>query len=441
MRAAIILIFLLFVAPASAEQPGSIFDVLNLTVFDGNWSVISDDVAFQDRCNFPGKWYLLTSVGSRYNDGDLWARASGLRWDGCRSYKFSDGVMNSKIYNHSDWCEKVYYPYVITERSWNAQPQYTKAILNNTTKFMGVVPNRWDLWHPYLGRPDDMPVYEVSNSEHIFGWVTVSFENASRINGTTYVADNYSIVPVYDVWNSVDGIKAYERCEDCYSCKMMRAKLISMNVTPVITEKDELIVVNVYVELKWGYYCNHCRISGENMPCEAMWRNTTEHARFTATAIAPTIVTLDDRNVIAQITEHNNTFDPYTIIRVDVPENVTVTTFTYKNNTVKHFNLIGVSNVSHVEYLDSSTWKTTPNQDLILPYGDLCLIRDAPLNLSELQIQISTPYITKNVTRCNITVITGESTDYVDFKGIFMYTSIIFILVLCAWLNLRRFHR
>lgn len=328
MRVATVFIFLLLIAPVATAEPGSIFDVLNMTVVDG----------------------------------DL--ESGGAYFDGCN-------------------------------RSWAKTTRYT---------------NIGDI------KPGVVPAHHISASINIVGYDGVAlFDGVKCISGCP--AD-LAIVESY-VSTSYAGFEANKDW-----------------VKHVITVKSSggNTTATMRVSFLW-HWTTYSSVTGA-----VRKHYVIEYKTVSVTKPHPKILSIDDTNVFAQITMYNNTFDPYSLIQVDVPENITVTTFKYKNNTAKHFNSVGVSNVSHVEYIDAGMWKTTPNQDLMLPYGDLCLIRDAPLNLSELQIQISTPYTTENVTNCTITIITGTATDYINFKCMFVYIIMVSLCLLCAGLNVRRLH-
>ena len=430
-------LLLLVLAPNAAgnDALAPINDILDMDIFEGNWSAVHGDDSDQCRCEFPGQWYLITGIGTKTRDGDTSMQYGGCQWGECRAFKYDGDIGSFLVYNHSDWCEKIYHPYVITERVWNAQPQYTKDILNNTTKFMGVVPAPWYEWHPYMGRPDTTREHEISQHGHIFGWVDIAFENATIINGTRYVANECNIIPTSDIWNSVNGIKRYERCDDCESCKDMYAKLISMTENTTITETNDTITVTTRVVLKWGYYCWNCWPM--NRPCCAMWRNTTEVATFTATAHRPEIIEVEPiTNVSAKITIHNTSFDPYMIILVDVPETVVQTTYQYMNDTATQYFCIGCVEDSAVNYYDAPTWKV--NSSVVFAYGASCIVRAHNISVSDLKIIVSTPYQSYIVTNYSITTIDREAVDYIDFKGIIIFVSLVGLCVLCVAMNLKR---
>lgn len=262
-----------------------------------------------------------------------------------------------------------------------------------------------------------------------------------RVVPPTHISASIDIVG-YNATSKIDGVSCIcgcpadlaiieSRVSTSYAGFEANTDRVTQHITVVSAGGNTTATMRVSFLWHWT---THSSVTGTNRKHYQLETKTVS-----ATKPHPKVISVADNNVFAQITEYNNTFDPYTLIQVDVPGSVTATSFKYKNNTAKHFNAIGVTADTHVDFIGSGVWKTTPDQDMILPYGDLCLIREAPINLSELQIQISTPYSTENVTKCNITTITSTPTGYVNFKVLFLYITIVTLLMLCVGMNLRRF--
>jgi hypothetical protein len=263
------------------------------------------------------------------------------------------------------------------------------------------------------------PNHQVVKPNHISASINITgYSNTSIVDGVEYVCGCPASLAIINkvVSTSHAGFEANKDwVQQCVT-------IVSTNETTTAT---------LTIKFLW-HWTTHSSVTGTN----------TKHYRFETKTVSvtrphPKILSTNTSNVLAQITEYNNTFDPYTLIRVDVPDRITATSFKYKNHTAKHFDMVGVVVDEHANFLNNDMWKVSPNQDLIVPYGDQCLIREAPINLSELGIQIHSPYHTENVTRCNITTITSNPTDYVNFKRMFIYILLIGSLAFCTYANLK----
>ncbi len=431
MHASAILILLLATPCGLAENNGSISDVLNMTVFDGNWRIQGHEGHDQRICEYPGTLYIISkvSVSRGKRIGEPRYRIYIVEYSNC-IYDEWDEYGSTLCRGGGCWISIVNRDFMMYDTVWNKRTQNERNIMNNTTRFKGVCARDW---HPFYGDPSAN--HTIQNVKHIWGDPKIRFENASVIDGKTHIRNGSDMIIDTNIWHSIDEIEPYKTCR---RCDRWIPYFDSLNVTTATSESSNLVTVDVNAVLKWYYYQRDCCISGDTITCYDLFRNTTERATFTVSAEKPVVIdTSTIENISAQITVYNNTFDPYMTIRVDVPDNITETTFVYKNNTAKHFHKLGWVHDSMVEYLDHPTWKTTPHQTMVCSLGDQCLIRDTPPNTTHLQIQVSTPYTTTNVTKYNITTITSKPTDYIHLKGMFLYISMVGLCVFCIGANLQ----
>lgn len=252
---------------------------------------------------------------------------------------------------------------------------------------------------------------------HIKCWIDITrFKNVSIIDGCEYVSgtpcDN--VIIQYDAWHTFIHLWDLGLC-------------FNDNVDHLLTdvrcfEDGGDVVAVLDVELMWH---STSADGDKDYVIETVTISTRE--------IAPAVFNNTIKSTIAEITCYNNTFSPYTNIIVLTQDNIISTTFTYKNNTAKRFHSMGwITNNSngneHVEFLNKSFWLEDDDQNVIRHHGDQCIINEAPLNLSELQITISSPYTTKNVTDYNVTMINSKPSDYIQFKMIMILLIVIGVL-------------
>lgn len=267
------------------------------------------------------------------------------------------------------------------------------------------------------------PVKTVQTSGHIRGWIDiVGFESLCNIDGVDYVEGdpaNAAIVK-YDAWDTIDG---------------WNSNVDYLTKTLSLIDDGENVTAKLHVDLLWHTSRLRCSGSAETGGRHC-WISKTYHretANFYAVELCPDVLTPIE-NITASITIQNNSFSPYTSVSVPTQANIVSTEFIYKNNTVKHYHSLGwITNNSngneHVEFLNKSFWIEDDDQNVIRHQGDQCIINEAPLNLSELQITISSPYTTKNVTDYNVTMINSKPSDYIQFEMIMIFLIVIGVLV------------
>lgn len=368
IRVTTTLIFLLITLPMTSGT--GIFDVLNYTVWDGDWSVVNESEIARERCAFSGQWYLITSVHAWYDDGNTYVKIGGYRWNECGKYKYDSNWMTFHIRdNYSEWCDKAYRPYCLTQYAWDCQPQYMKDVLNNSTKFIGVWPvgsNSWtiDGWHPYNGYPQDPLNPPTQNSGHIFGWVGIRFRNASMLDGVVCINTIDDVEAVYDVWDNVYTIERKDG-GSCTGCKDWTPEFDSMETESMVYIDGDRVVAQVNTTLKWYYYRYRCQISGDDIPCWDEYIDYTEYAEFRAVSPVPVIINNTVPDVTATITCYNNSFSPYTSIRVPTKLPIISTTFVYKNCTAKLFHKTGLVMDEYTKFTNNSFWIESKDQKLV----------------------------------------------------------------------------
>ena len=433
MQLVIAFVFLLILIPsASGVTP---IDLLNTTVFNGDWDEVreqSDDICI---CQYPGRLYVVSWLSSGRDKKDRMCYSVDIceYWN-CEFIDCDDwgSVIGCRI---GEWMK--YMPdFMIYERVWNRQSDEEKAVIVNESNFKGVCPNDW---HAYKGDPSIETT--VQNHKHIWADPKIRFEKTCVINDTTYIPSIKNIYIDENVWDSIDEIDYYRNCK---KCDAWSPHFDSINVTNSTVVSGNEIVATVHVVLKWYYYRRDCYISGDTIICYDQFKNTTERTDFIVRAPIPTVMhSAMLHNLSAEIWMYNNTFSPYTIIDVNVPDNATATTFKYKGFTAKNFKMIGVvdNKTFTVQYMDESMWKESPRQNTITHIDELCVIHEAPINFSDLLITVSSPYENVKVTNYSVTMINSKPTDYLNAKKLLMHIIPMCILLWGTIVNVRRWIR
>ena len=113
----------------------------------------------------------------------------------------------------------------------------------------------------------------------------------------------------------------------------------------------------------------------------------------------------------ANITYYNNSYNPHSIISLTNAWGIVQETYTYNGSEANHFKLVGEvsnkdNNLSYVNYSKLSTWKTIDTQ--IRGYGNDLYI-SGKFNPALLNVSVTTPYETVEISNFNITEVPDES--------------------------------
>jgi len=255
-------------------------------------------------------------------------------------------------------------------------------------------------WQPYYGDPAKNTT--VQNTGHIWGDPHIRFDNLSIISGVWFVSNDSDIIIEPNVWHSVDGIKSYKRCSDC---DHWQAYFDSVNITTTIDESEDMITANVYVALKWYYHRQSCHVAGDDIYCNDLFKNTTERAVFTTTAKKPVVSDLLKSNSTAHIVYYNKTHAPITYIGVKTSNSTIITTYMYENHTAIKYHAIGVVQDDYVAFVnDTTVWEIDQGQSVLTRRGDAAVVIGR-FNMSNLSIDVSTPYTTHQIDEYDFTTV------------------------------------
>lgn len=321
-----------------------------------------------------------------------------------------------------DWVNFIFAGGVfVTEAVYDRQDNKTKTLMQNRCRC--VVPNDW---HPFHGHPDDPYDVEVQNQDIIWGYISVHFNNLSKINGEYCIPDGDSVIIDSGSWHEVSSKKNKK--------KRWVAEFVS--IEDVVTSKitDGNITARIDITLKWHYKSRDRDSNGMYS-----YNNKTSTATFYDTVSMPRVLNIP-MNASATIVSYNNSVAPYSLIDVHIDENVTTTKITYRNQTATHHNKIGLlettDDLKHFNFIDEGIWKPDQNNTIAFRAG-YYVINAAPL--SDIQIDVSTPYQTYTITDYNVTVIDSKPTDHIGWKSIIAFMSLLGVFGFGIWYTLRRY--
>jgi len=223
------------------------------------------------------------------------------------------------------------------------------------------------------------------------------------IDGEMYVNAIDDMIIEENVWHSVDEIEPYKSCK---KCKCWITHFDSMNVTNSTVTTGNTTVLSVDVVLKWYYHRRECYISGDDIRCYDLYKNTTETATFTAAAERPTYIDRPTINCTVHITFYNDSRNPVTFIRTSPPpHSIVKTTYTYNGSTAEKY-IFGVFRNDYIEFFsDMPVWRITKKQSELSRRGDLVLVRGR-FDKNKLNISMSTPYHKYYIDDCTMDTIT-----------------------------------
>lgn len=401
-RTALLFLLLLMIPTSAAEIDDSIFDVLDMEFFNGNWSILEDVANDGCVCEYPGTLYIITQISTSRGKrrGEPRHRIYVAEYRNC-VFKEHDEYGSILCRGDGCWISTMGRNFMVYDDILNRRSDEEKAILNNTSRFGGVCSRDW---HPFYGDPAVEST--VRNHKHIWGDPKIRFENVSIINGKMYIEKDSAMIIDANVWHSVDEIDSYKTCKKCdrwVSC------FDSVNTTMTNTISDGIVTVNVDATLKWYYYRRSCHISGDDIVCYDHFRNTTETARFTTTAAMPNVIDVPQVNCTAYITHYNYSRSPVAFIDVETPEPVIKITFTYNNTSIVKHNSVGWLHDTYIEFANNSIiWQADSNQTVMSRRGDSAVVVDRNFTASNLTITLNTPYSQHNVTNFTLTVVEQE---------------------------------
>jgi len=187
-------------------------------------------------------------------------------------------------------------------------------------------------------------------------------------------------------------------------------RVTNFNRTLHVTSNETHITATLNVYMRWWYY--H-KVIGDFYCIRH-----DEYLTLTDTIEKPETYPYTIWNITGEITEHYNNITPYTTIHIPQQDSVVFTNITYNGSTALRVDMLGVivndSGYKRVNFIENSTfWKVDSNQSIMGAGGLDAIVYEAPINVSLLNVSISSPYETHYVTNFTVNRI------YEDYKKAF----------------------
>ena len=411
-----LLFFSVLLLAASPISATGIFDILNETVYTGNWSITSMEYNLppDGGCSIAGRVWVVYGAGcAPAKRGKLHCRAYADEYRNCR-YKDSGNFGDTICRGDGCWVHMVSGSnFFVTERVFDKQTNHTKELI--LEKCGGVVENDWE---PFLGHPNNPYDVEVQNDGVVWGYVKIHFNQLSQIEGEYCIPNEDSIIIHSGSWEEV-GAKQWKK-------KKWQRGVWSIEDETTYEIIDGIITAQIKITVQW--YHSRGRDDGS-----CSYNNHTSVVVFYDSVPMPRVLDIAI-NASATIVCHNNSVSPYSLIDVHIDDNVTMTEITYRNQTYTYHNKIGLltddDTYTYFDFINEPIW-SPDRHNAVTRRAGYYVINEAPID--EIRIDVSTPYQTKEITDYNVTLINSTLSDHVGFTTIIAFLAILGVFVLTGY--------
>lgn len=276
-------------------------------------------------------------------------------------------------------------------------------------------------------------IKRTQTTDNSWAWIDiVGFKNESIINETRYV-------------NGTPRSFAIVKYDSGYSMPNNHV-FVSYDVELGVIDNEwdhgndttEAIMNTKFVHKYWFCEPPACLLC----PPICYWIFVTECLTISSIVDSPETFnnSIDDYEIT--ITSYNNSVTPYTLIHIPDRWNVYKTSVEYGNNTTLWYNLTGLvrendRGTEHVWYINETTLLVENNT--VRKLGKYYVVNEAPLNWSQLNISVFTPYVVHDNLTWNATTMNSEPSDYIYYKVMFAFLAILGVFVMTSYILLRRF--
>ena len=425
MTRCILLFFLLVMTIptcfAEGESEAGIFEIMNETFFDGDWNAasMSYNLPPDCGCSIGGRVWVVNGVSN--------GRVKRVYASGYRSCLYKDSGEFGETICSGDgcWVDMISGKnFFVTESVFGRQTNDTKKrILNGCG---GVVKKGWQ---PFLGHPDNPYDAKIQNRGVVWGYVKIHFNKLSMIDGEYCIPTQDSIIIDSGSWESV-GSRQWKK-------KKWSRGVWSVKDRTVSEVTDGMITARINITVKWYQ-------SRRDSEGATVYSNHTSVATFYDSAVMPRVLDIA-QNTTVTIVCHNNSVTPYSLIDVNVSDTIVSTEITYKNATSSRCDQLGIlAKDDEFMFFDFSRERklfTSDKKNTITVRNGLYVINEAPLELDNLRINVSTPYNTYTVDNYNVTVINSTPADYIHWKVIIVFLSSLCLFVAMTYILIARMRR
>ena len=292
----------------------------------------------------------------------------------------------------------------------------------------------WDDVHT-----DKKPYRNTQTNDHLHGWIDITgFEREIRHGNTTYVygkplteniTKNTWLDPKTNKHNAqkiiIDGIILH--CDTWHTKQQSKRLSWIRNVyrvtyfaqTLYLTGNTTHINARLELHMTWWYY--H-KVIGD-FYCIRHDETLILYDTIERPIIYPSIM----KNVTANIIEYENNISNYSLIKIPHQDGVVFTNFSYKNNSVLRVNKLGLiregvdGNLTLQFLNDTQAWIVDENQSIIGSHDGGVVIHETPVNLSLLNVTLSSPYESLTINNYNITHYHADPGEVFNAKSLYWF--------------------
>ena len=299
----------------------------------------------------------------------------------------------------------------------------------------------------WTGDWDDMknphkPQKNVIREKHTYGWMDITgYDREVMVDNITFVCGeplqkNYNkleVLPLYPFSKHykrmiIDGVVIFY---DSWHAKFYPKNKRVMNVTDFsrtlsVSKNHTHISAKLKIEMVW--WQTYCR-KGSSVII------TTRETIILRDSIERPLVypALVENNTI-DITEYENNISNYSLIKIPRQDGVVFTNFSYKDHSVLRVNKLGIiregvdGNLTLQFLNDTQAWIVDANQSVIGSHDGGVVIHETPVNLSLLNVTLSSPYESLTINNYNITHYHADPSEVFNAKSLYWFLPCIILL-------------
>ena len=261
------------------------------------------------------------------------------------------------------------------------------------------------------------PCKDLHHQDHLHAWLDITgFEREIKYKGEIYVYGDPLPINI----NKTESLTRYPTHthnphkntygaviieSDTYHNKWQthtknswhntKTQVTEFNQVLNVTDNETYITATLSIHLVWWYFCT--------LPGNSHSDRYDEYLKLTDTIKKPKQYPYTIWNVTGSVVQHYSNLTPYTTVEIPQQESVMFTNITYNGSTALRVDSLGIvvndSRYMRVNFIPNSTyWIIDPNQSVIGAGDKKAVVYDVPLNMSLLNVSISSPFETRYVT-------------------------------------------
>ena len=293
-----------------------------------------------------------------------------------------------------------------------------------------------DMKDPYT------PQKNVIREKHTYGWMDITgYDREVMVDNITFVYGE----PLQKNYNKLEILptlpfsKHYKRIiiggvvifYDSWHIKVLPPNMYIDRVTHFsrklyVSKNHTHINAQLIIKMVWRKECSR---DGSRVII------TTRETIILRDSIERPLVypSLIENNTI-DMTEYENNISNYSLIKIPPQDGVVITNFSYKNNSVLRVNKLGLiregvdGNLTLQFLNDTQAWIVDANQSVIGSHDGGVVIHETPVNLSLLNVTLSSPYESLTINNYNTTCYHADPGEVFNAKSLYWFLPCIILL-------------